>query len=493
MSGPKLVQARVLTDRDIGIQYRALIEEHASVSGEKVDPAAYMAEHLRGSPLGPTLFVFDNFETVRSPIDLFQWIDTNIRHPNKIIITTRFRDFKADYPVEISGMEIEEANSLLIQTANSFGVSEILSAKDREEIIDESDRHPYVIKMILGHIADTRKFIKPSLLIARKEEILEALFERTYAQLSPMAVRMFLMLSAWRSLVPQLAAEAVLLRHVNETGDPAGAVDQLVRMSLIERVVAADGADFLEVPLAAALFARKKLTVSPVRPLIEADVKFLQDIGATASTGLKEGIGPRIESFFRKIARGISDRLVSLEEYRPVLEFFARGYAPAWLLLAKLENEFSSNGRREQSANYVRRYLESPPPLNKAKEAWHELYHMYRADGDVIAACGAFLNAAEFVDPPLDEVSAMANWLNTAPELRNDMDPTERLALFGPVAKLMEKRIAEASATDLSRLSWLYLHSGDTTRALHVAELGLERESSNVHCQRLVIKLTNGS
>jgi len=64
--------------------------------------------------------VFDNFETVRNSADLFQWIDINIRFPNKIGITTRVREFKADYPIEVLGMEKGEAEMLIGQTAVSL-------------------------------------------------------------------------------------------------------------------------------------------------------------------------------------------------------------------------------------------------------------------------------------------------------------------------------------------------------------------------------------
>jgi hypothetical protein len=295
MSGAKPVQPRVLTDREIAEHYFSLVgwKDDRGTKG-KVDVSAFMAEHFRKSPLGSTLFVFDNFETVRSPIDLFQWIDTNIRLPNKAVITTRFREFKADYPIEVSGMEQEEAEKLVTQTAGSLGIASLISKTERDLVIEESDGHPYVIKIILGEVANARAFRKPSALIARKEEILEALFERTYANLSPMATRIFLTLSGWRSLVPQLAVEAVLVRHGSGSSNPEAGIDQLLRMSLIERSVASDGTDFLEVPLTAALFGRRKLEVSPKRTVIEIDIRFLQDIGATEASGLKEGIRPRV-------------------------------------------------------------------------------------------------------------------------------------------------------------------------------------------------------
>ena len=456
MSGAKPVQPRVLTQREFAEYYRKLVGSLAPEDPKNTDATVFMEQHLRKSPLGATLFVFDNFETVRSPIDLFRWIDTNVRYPNKAVITTQFRDFKADYPIEVSGMEQEEAEVLVAQTANSLGITSLIGKRERDLLIEESDGHPYVIKIILGEIADAGTFSRPSTLIARREDLLDALFERTYANLSPMACRIFLTLSGWRSLVPQLAVEAVLLRHGsgdNGGGNPEAGIDQLIRMSLIERSVASDGTDFLEVPLAAALFGRRKLEVSPNRTVIESDTRFLQDIGATAASGLKEGIRPRVEAFFKKAARKISEGAADLDQLRPVLEFFARGYPPAWLFLSSLSRRTLAGPMCNRAAEYVRRYIETHPPAAQAGAAWQQLVSLYRGADGVIGGCGAFLNAANIMSPPLEEISAMANWLNSEPELKSDMDFVERTALFKPLARLMETRLTEASATDLSRLA----------------------------------------
>ncbi len=272
--------------------------------------------------------------------------------------------------------------------------------------------------------------------------------------------------------------------------NPEAGVDQLLRVSLIERAAAKDGTDFLEVPLTAALFGRRKLEVSPERTLIESDIRFLQDVGATAASGLKEGIRPRVEAFFRKAARKVSEGSATLKELRPVLEFFAGGYPPAWLLLSELEQEAGGPDGLNRAAECTRRYLESQPPEAQSRAAWQRLVTLYREMGDVVGGCGAFLKAADFMVPPLNEVSSMANWLNSASELKSEIDVVQRSALFRPLAGLMEAQLAEASATDLSRLAWLHLHCGDDHRALEIAELGLEREPTNIYCQRLVTKLT---
>lgn len=489
VAGAKPVQPRVLTDREIADQYNSLIGSGAAGTAARTDSMTLMSEHLRNSPLGATLFVFDNFETARSPVDLFNWIDMNIRLPNKAMITSRFREFKADYPIDILGMEQDEAEELVTRTATALNIGQLISKRERDLIIEEADGHPYIIRIILGEIADAGAFSKPVKIIARKDDILDALFERSYASLSPMAARIFLTLSAWRSLVPQLAIEAVLLRHGDGGGDPEAGIDQLVRMSLVERTTAGDGTDFLGVPLSAALFAKRKLEVSPHRTMIEGDVHFLQDIGATVASGLKEGLRPRVETFFRKAAKRISAGSSSLDELRPVLEFLARGYSPAWLLLSELEEETAGKAGVDKAAEYVRRYLQVQPPAAEAAIAWQRLVSLYRIGDDVMGGCSAFLKAAETTEPPLYEISAIANWLNNAAQVKEELDVADRGALFKPLARLMEQYLPEASATDLSRLSWLHLHAGNAQRALHFAELGLEREPGNIYCQRLVARL----
>ncbi len=83
------------------------------------------------------------------------------------------------------------------------------------------------------------------------------------------------------------------------------------------------------------------------------------------------------------------------------LEFLARGHPPAWLLLSKLEQD--AGGRIDSAAECVRRYLESKPGPAEAGVAWQRLVFLYRATGDVLGGCDAFLKAAESTEPPLNE------------------------------------------------------------------------------------------
>ena len=154
--GPKVVSPRVLTQDDIAAQLVSLMEP-AEAKTKGFESLGYLAHCLRKGPMGrAALFVFDNFETVRSPGDLFEWLDTQIRLPNKILITTRYREFKADFPIEVSGMTEGEADRLIDLTAQRLKITDLLTKSYRNEVYEEADGHPYIIKVLLGEVAKAR-------------------------------------------------------------------------------------------------------------------------------------------------------------------------------------------------------------------------------------------------------------------------------------------------------------------------------------------------
>ena len=488
-SGAKVVKPHVLSETDIANEFVRLTQpKEAAEKGFKA--LACLSEAMsKVASAGCTLFVFDNFETVRSPVDLFNWIDTNIRLPNKILITTRFRDFRADYPIEIPGMERPEADILINKTAEKLGISAIISDSYRDIIFDESDGHPYIMKIVLGEIGDTRKSGKPERIVARKDEILDALFERTYIGLTPGARRVFLTLCGWRSLVPQLALEAVLLRPESDRMDVAASVDELIRMSLIQRAVASDGTDFLDVPLVAAVFGQKKLGVSPIRPSVESDLQMLREIGPTTETSLNQGLRPKIERLYRYAAKRLSERKVSIAELKPVLELISRNYAPGWLLLADLYEEDETKESLLDAAEAVRRFLETDPDIEAARPAWERLASIYRRSDNFAGAADAYVRFCSYPDTSPETLSNVAHWLNNNRLPINSDDPLERNLPFEALIKIMEPRLKEGDANYLSRLAWLHLHVGDSKRARELAEMGLGKDPDHRHSERLVRRL----
>ena len=305
--GPKRVAPDVLTQEDIADQLVQLLSPPGA-NDKGFDDRDFLNEALSGRvPGGPFLFALDNFETVRRPVELYQLLDTYIRLPNKVLLTTRMREFKADYPVVVSGMTREEFEELALGTAARLGIQKLISKAYLDDLYEESDGHPYIVKMLLAEAARSGRIGSVERVLAGKDEVLDALFERTFQALTPGAQRVFLTLCNWRSVVSKLALEAALMRPRNERMDVDAAVDELERSSMVEILRSpSDGEYFLRVPLAAAVFGRRKLGVSALRSAVEADTGLLMLFGAATSSDVERGLEPRV----RQMTKAIMDGLV---------------------------------------------------------------------------------------------------------------------------------------------------------------------------------------
>ena len=487
-SGPKLVRPAVLSQRDIARDLVRLVGP--SDGGRKgFDELEYLSAVLGEPVVGPTMFVFDNFETLRNPAETFLWVDTYVRSPNKVLITTRVREFKGDYPVDVEGMSDEESDALITHTAAALGIGDIVTPGFRDELIRESGGHPYAIKVFLGEVAKTGTTSSVRRIAAGKDQILDALFERTYASLSPAARRCFLTLSNWRSTVPVLALEAVLLRPENERMDVESAIESLRRYSFIEVSRSSDGYDFAALPLAAYLFGRRKLATSPLKSLIDDDTILLREFGAGQTSDIARGVGPRIDRLFHEVAARVSERPQTITEYLPILEFVASRYPPAWLLLGELWEESGETDALDRAAAAVSRYLEAAAEGDPERaKAWGRLAELHFNRGD---ASGELHALVERAGDPTSDMAVVSEAANRANQIlyRGAIDAAEKRTIVGRLAFLMEAGIADANATDCSRLAWLYLQLGDEASAKDRVELGLWKDSQNEYCLRLAAKL----
>ena len=483
LSGPKNVKPNVLTSEDIAKEYCRLIEVSDNTNRD-ISANSILTKHMTGdeSDYAPTLFVFDNFETVSNPVDVFNWIDSNIRLPNKAVITSRLRAFRADFPITIPGMEEDQARKLIEQMAQKLNIETKIDTDIVKKIITGSGGHPYIIKILLGEIAKTGRFTDPSSMIVRETDILDALFERTYDNLSPLAARAFLTLSGWHQHAPQLAVEAVLCWRTTDNAEDA--LDELVRMSLVERTTTHDNYDFLEVPIAAALYGQKKLLVSTDHLLIQDDISFLKliEIPETTRAIRREKIESRINVFFQQVQKRILEGSISVDKIRPVLEYVARSYTPAWLLFADLEKAVGT--APEHEAECVRRFLQEVPQGSpQALAAWLRLVEIYISTKDISGVCSAFLRAAEIKEPKLREINKIVTWLKDSKE---EIDITQRKGLFEELAALTKRYLPQATASDLSRFAWLHLRMGDKKGALEIAGEGMKKDPGSWPCRKLI-------
>jgi HrpA-like RNA helicase len=67
-----------------------------------------------------------------------------------VFITTRYSNFKGDYPVEVLGMSETEADQLINETASNLGIKRLIARDYRRELYRESDGQPYVMKILLA-------------------------------------------------------------------------------------------------------------------------------------------------------------------------------------------------------------------------------------------------------------------------------------------------------------------------------------------------------
>ena len=474
--GPKVVRADVVSTEEVARDFAQLMRPRESLKAR--DAQQYLTDCLSGQAAdGPFIFVFDNFETIREQAHLYGFVNNAIRLPNKVLITTRTRDFKADYPIEIPGMTRTEFHALVGETASRLQIQALVDSFYEEKLFDESDGHPYITKVLLGEVARSRRQVSLKRVVATKDAVLDALFDRSFAGLSPAAQRVFLTLCSWRSYVPRIGLEAVLLRPGNERMDVEGALGELEKSSLVENLRdPSSGATFLSVPLAAALFGKRKLVSSPMKVAIDADLELVHVFGPVTASDVSLGLKPRLD----RLTRAISERLeqgAEAEEELAVLEYIATAHPPAWLNLGALQQEVGDIGGALASVN---RYIESHPD---DREAWRTLASLYRRSDDALGEMHARLQLADLAQPPFYELSTAAARLSGMFSRREiELDADERRLMVGRLRSLMEGRANEADATDLSRLAWLCMHLRDTDAADYWAAEGLKLEPDNDHC-----------
>ncbi len=489
-TGPKPVRPLVLSPEDMGKFYAGLVLPQEKISAKGFNARVYFEQQLQECDLGACLFVFDNFETTQNPVEMYNWIDSYIRLPNKALITTRLREFKGDYPVEVSGMEEVEARTLVAQTATSLGVAELIDSDYISKLIGQSEGHPYVIKILLGEVAKLRRAAHIPQLIAGTEDILTALFERTYVALSPCSQRAFLTLSAWNSPVPRLALEAVLFRSTDERNEVERGIESLIQYSMAEiHIAPADMQEFISLPLVASVFGKKKLNISPFKSAIQSDVEILQMLGPSRRDDIHLGLARRLESFLGNISRRI-EAGAAYDSFVPVFEAICRAYNPGWLLLARWHMEERTPIGYERAKEELRRFLENGPPSPDAAEAWRLLGHACYQTGDALGEVHAFIERAQVSEVSFHDLSNTANRLNQFfSEHGFEIEKEQKRDLATRILSVLVARRSEAEADDLSRMAWLAIHSGQEALARDLVELGLVNDPDNHHLIRLAQRL----
>jgi hypothetical protein len=474
-TGPKPVRAAVSDLRSVSRAFASLFETEPSEEG-----LARVLQTPDATGAG-RLLIFDNFETFSDARQLQKFLDAHTYLPNKVLITSRERAFKADYPIEVRGMEAGEARTLLLLVGREFAVERLLTDEAIRSIYEYTDGHPYVMRLLVAEMEKERRYVSPKELLPRRTDIVSAVFERSFNKLSSDGKWAYLLTANWRSAIPELAL--VVICAEREVDAEAGA-EECVRLSLLSTEMAPDGSYYYWAPELARVFARKKLDSDPDRLAIVEALSRLHGFGV-----LKPG---QIAVVSRSV---VVDRFLAtvLEQTDPTdaqevnrldraLERIAELYPVAWRQLCAFRQRLGMPAEEIEYA--LRRWVEEQP---FEKAAWLQRAQFAESTHDDATYISSLVSAVDADPTDVELVRDVANTLCRFLDAhKTEIPRTRRGVYLAGVRGHMEKLASKLDATGLSRLAWLYLLENNREKGLFYATLGLEKEPNNEHCERIV-------
>lgn len=244
-----------------------------------------------------------------------------------------------------------------------------------------------------------------------------------------------------------------------------------------------DGSIFVSVPLAAALFGRRKLVTSIWRLTVEEDVRILHSLGTTSLKQMRAGLAPRVEQLVKSARHRVRDGEDASAEL-DILRFIAEEFPAGWIAIARLQREAGDLAEATLSVNRV---LEKHPA---DAQAWRELVALLRQRNEHWAELNASVQMvlnAELNVGEVSEIVGRANWIMS--EYASEIGFDERRIVVRSLREEFERRTAEMEATDLSKLAWLCIYDQDEDAARNWAAEGIHRDAANDHCRNLLEKL----
>ncbi|MCC8360181.1 NB-ARC domain-containing protein [Salinimicrobium sediminilitoris] len=483
--GAKQVQPDILDIKDVVNVFNKLIgpQDPKLKEDEKVELFKQSLQDKSTS----SLFVFDNFETVVDQLSMFNWLDTHIRLPNKVLITSRMNEFKADYPINVGGMEYEEFQELITTVSKELGIFDIVTSRYIDQLFEESSGHPYVAKILLGQVANEQKLGDIKRIMADQENLLQALFERTYNQLSAAAKRVFLTLGSWRSSIPKIALEAVLKSTIEERINVEGAIDELYKFSLVDKTVTQKNEVLLGLPISAQLFAEKKLKTDIHQFAIKKDAGILMKFGVGRNTELESGIEQRISKFFQEVAKDISSEVEQIDKFIPIMEYLSLKRPKTYLLYSTLLEEFNFIDEAIEACNKYIAAVEE----NQSLVAWKRLIKLYKQKKDYEAEINSIINLCNVEQSSKIELSNLLKRYSHLLRLKVLRSTEHKKILSNTIIELATKpsNFEEISNEDKTNLGWIYLHNTQKEYAAKLARDILEEVPEHFEAQKILAKL----
>jgi hypothetical protein len=417
----------------------------------------------------PVLLVLDNFETFDQQERAYEYLDDLVQPPAKIVITSR-HVFKGDYAVEVKGMAEDEADQLLLQAARAAGVEALMTPRVRRKVFDRCQGHPYAMKLVASQIKSEAGLNDLVSQVLRHEDLLDALFRRSVDDLrdNEDAVFVFLLVGQFRGGLSEPAAR-VLTEPASIDLDVA--VRELLHRSLIE-VGGEVGARY-DMPAMAREFARRHLAGHILQTDIAAGTAFLRRWPALIQGRLPEAA----ESIARDVRSGQLAR-PDMDRAVRALRVLATFDASVWPIVAQVER--TTGAREDVWEDAYKRAVEANPSRPDLLYEWSEATSSFDRQVELK------VQAVSVDRGNVALASRVANFLNGLYARDRSRYPRVRWsALMGRVIDALEADFLKLDGEALSRLAWLYIHSGRGGEARRVVERGLTVDFGNESIRKL--------
>ena len=476
ISGARAVKPQVVTLLDVCSQYGKLFATDATI---EAFARTLQGSSQRGTP--GTLFIFDNFETMQDLKELHKFLDQHTTAPNKVLLTSRERAFKADYPIEVEGMESSEAVIMLTQLARDLHVEPLLTSAVVSSIYEQTKGHPYVMQVLVGEMAKEKRYIPPVQVLNSRTDVAQAVFERSFIKLSDSARSVFLAITNWKSYISELSLLVVLgIRGL----DVDAGLDECLRLCLVYYHDRSDGERLYYAPELARNYGKKKLEGDPDRLVIQADLEMLLKFGVTSDpkrAGAQTSLVNRFIGWCKDEAKhGSSERIAQIDK---LLETLANLWPAAWLELGSFRRQAGLDSDSVEAA--FRRAVEEAP---ENAQAWIARADHAKSVGNEKTWISSLVSAVDAKPSDSDLVKEVA-FLLTKYVKDKEIPFATRTIFLSSVREHMQRLESELDAVGLSRLAWLYILENDIVKGRRCANLGLQRDPENNYCLKIIEQL----
>jgi tetratricopeptide (TPR) repeat protein len=430
-----------------------------------------------GDPSNRLLLIMDNFETLDDPTAVHEYLDATVVLPNKVLITSRHRAFKGDYPLEVSGMELEEAAQLLAAESRRVGCEPKMTTDVVRRVHDYAGGVPYAMKLVVGQIARNIPLNQVLDEALTENRILDALFLRSFQALSDGGKRLFLLVGNLRGDVDALLVRAVFAQsglHFDS------AVDELERVSLVE-VVEESGRNSLRMPQVTKNFAERELPVARGGLDIERDLALLREVyGARGTDSDPLAFARRISGQIRA-----SREAEKRAELTKLLEALADQEPRTWRVVAE------TRGQLDDPPSSVREAYEMAVRYEpNESDLWQEWARFEADQGNRRREVELLIRGAESAPDNIglnsNAAYRVANLISTHLE---EFPVADRAVWTGILKRNLEEHFEELDPGPLARLGWLYYLENDRRNAERCARRGVQLEPGHEHCTNILKRL----